>query len=78
MVHDGDQLKVGGDAGEACILYCAGTSSGGGTGGTGGTSPPPPMCPAGVSTCGTGIDPTVCPTGETCLSGCCVSSNIIP
>jgi hypothetical protein len=24
MVHDGDQNKVGGDAGEACLLYCTG------------------------------------------------------
>jgi hypothetical protein len=77
MVHDGDQLKVGGDSGEACILYCAGTSSGGGTGGTGG-SPPPPMCPAGTTSCGGGIDPGVCPTGTVCVAGCCVSSNIIP
>jgi hypothetical protein len=76
MVHDGDQLKVGGDSGQACILYCAGTSSGGGAGGA--TQPPPPMCPAGAMTCGQGIDPTPCPTGYSCLSGCCVSSTIIP
>jgi hypothetical protein len=24
MVHDGDQNKVGGDSGEACLVYCAG------------------------------------------------------
>jgi hypothetical protein len=78
MVHDGDQLKVGGDSGEACILYCAGTSTGGGTGGTGG-APPPPMCPAGVTACTSGgVEGAICPTGYTCLSGCCVSSTIIP
>lgn len=78
MVHDGDQRKVGGDSGEACILYCAGTSSGGGTGGTGGT-PPPPMCPKGSMACGQGgIDPMLCPTGTTCANGCCISSTIIP
>jgi hypothetical protein len=78
MVHDGDQLKVGGDSGEACILYCAGTSTGGGTGGTGGSAPPP-MCPAGVTACTSGgVEGAVCPTGYTCLSGCCVSSTIIP
>jgi hypothetical protein len=26
MVHDGDQNKVGGDAGEACVTFCAGNS----------------------------------------------------
>jgi len=26
MVHDGDQNKVGGDAGEACVTFCAGDS----------------------------------------------------
>ncbi len=26
MVHDGDQNKVGGDTGEACITFCAGTA----------------------------------------------------
>ena len=73
MVHDGDQRKVGGDSGQACILYCAGSSGGGG--GAGG-SPPPHMCPAGVMSCGGGIDPTSCPAGTACVSGCCVS--IIP
>src|SRR5262249_17926429 len=26
MVHDGDQNKVGGDTGEACVNFCAGNS----------------------------------------------------
>jgi hypothetical protein len=26
MVHDGDQNKVGGDTGEACITFCAGSA----------------------------------------------------
>jgi hypothetical protein len=26
MVHDGDQNKTGGDTGEACVNFCAGTS----------------------------------------------------
>ena len=26
MVHDGDQNKVGGDAGEACVTFCAGST----------------------------------------------------
>jgi hypothetical protein len=26
MVHDGDQNKVGGDAGEACVTFCAGNT----------------------------------------------------
>jgi hypothetical protein len=75
MVHDGDQRKVGGDSGEACVLYCAGGT--GGEGGAGGSAPPP-MCPAGSVSCGGGIDPGVCPTGTVCVAGCCVSSNIIP
>ena len=77
MVHDGDQRKVGGDSGEACILFCAGTSSGGGGGGAGGSAPPP-MCPAGSMSCGGGIDPLPCPAQEVCVSGCCISSIIIP
>ena len=26
MVHDGDQNKIGGDAGEACVTFCAGNT----------------------------------------------------
>ena len=57
IVHDGDQNKVGGDSGEACVLFCAGGScpsegcSTTGTGGAGGT------CGAdgeGGGSCGTG------------------------
>jgi hypothetical protein len=72
MVHDGDQRKVGGDSGEACVVYCAG-----GTGGGGGP-PPPQMCPAGEMACGGGIDPAPCPAGTVCVSGCCISSIIVP
>src|SRR5262249_20838785 len=36
IVHDGDQNK-GGDSGEGCAIYCAGTGS--------------PVCPTGVSAC---------------------------
>jgi hypothetical protein len=75
MVHDGDQRKVGGDSGEACVVYCAGGSGGGG--GAGGSAPPP-MCPAGSMSCGGGIDPASCPAGESCVAGCCVSSIIVP
>jgi len=69
MVHDGDQRKVGGDSGEACVVYCAG--------GAGGS--PPPMCPAGSMACGPGgIDPMLCPSGTVCANGCCISSTIVP
>jgi hypothetical protein len=69
MMHDGDQRKVGGDSGEACIIFCAqGT---GGAGGAGGYTPPP-MCPAGTRSCGGGIDPTPCPAGTVCANGCCL------
>jgi hypothetical protein len=40
IVHDGDQNKVGGDSGEACVLFCAGGSCGSegcGSTGVGGT-----------------------------------------
>lgn len=73
LVHDGDQNKAGGDAGEGCALFCAGaggdcesTNSCGG----GGT----PTCPVGSAACGPGgIDPTSCPQGGACANGCCLS-----
>jgi hypothetical protein len=77
LVHDGDQNKAGGDAGEACVLFCAGGGSdceatntcGGGTGGSGGG----PTCPSGTSACtGGGPDGFTCPSGLACVSGCCL------
>lgn len=70
MVHDGDQNKVGGDSGEACVLFCAG--GGPPEGGTGG-GPPPPSCPAESPPCESdGIDPATCQAGATCVAGCCI------
>jgi hypothetical protein len=64
LVHDGDQNKVGGDSGEACIVFCAG-----------GSTTPPPTCPTPGKTCGEGRgesgDYLGCPEGESCLNGCC-------
>jgi hypothetical protein len=83
IVHDGDQNKAGGDSGEACVLFCSGSStgaggSGGGAGGEGGGAPPA-ACPTGVDACGgDGIDPANCPQGTVCANGCCLTSNIIP
>jgi hypothetical protein len=57
VVHDGDQNK-GGDSGEACVIFCAGSGS---------------SCPAGAQTCSTSEAGTPCPTGLTCFQGCCVS-----
>ncbi len=56
IVHDGDQTR-GGDSGEACAAFCAGTGS---------------SCPAGVPTCG-GSDGGSCPAGTMCGEGdgCC-------
>jgi hypothetical protein len=73
LVHDGDHNKAGGDAGEACALFCAGaggdceaTNSCGG----GGTT----TCPTGAPACGAGgIDPVSCPQGSACANGCCLS-----
>jgi hypothetical protein len=74
LVHDGDQNKAGGDAGEGCALFCAGSggdceatnSCGGGTN--------KPTCPEGVAACGPGgIDPVSCPQGSACANGCCLS-----
>jgi hypothetical protein len=79
LVHDGDQNKAGGDAGEACVLFCVGGASdceatntcGGGTGGTGGSGGP--SCPSGTSACtGGGPDGFTCPSGLACVSGCCL------
>lgn len=81
IVHDGDQNKAGGDSGEACVLFCSGSSTGaggsGGEGGAGGGGAPPPSCPTGLVACGgDGIDPANCPQGTVCANGCCL--NIIP
>jgi hypothetical protein len=84
IVHDGDQNKAGGDSGEACVLFCSGSSSGaGGSGGEGGAGGegggPTPSCPPGVSACGPGgIEPTSCPAGTVCANGCCLTSIIVP
>jgi hypothetical protein len=56
MAHDGDQNK-GGDSGERCAIFCAGTGS---------------LCDPGVQECGTG-DAGSCPQGKVCVQGCCLS-----
>ena len=82
MVHDGDQNKVGGDSGEACVTFCAaagcsecGTDGSGGkpgcsecgTDGTGGG------CAAeGLISCGGEGATDSCPTGTACANGCCL------
>jgi len=82
MVHDGDQNKVGGDSGEACVLFCAGgscPSEGCGTTGTGGTCGSEGcgggtvVCPEGITSCGpSGVDPAQCPIDTVCANGCCI------
>jgi hypothetical protein len=57
VAHDGDQNK-GGDSGEACAVFCAGTGM---------------LCDQGVTQCAGG-DASTCPPGTTCFAGCCVSS----
>jgi hypothetical protein len=71
LVHDGDQNKVGGDSGEACVLFCAGGScsecGSDGSGGSGGTS-----CPVGLTVCGQEGTPDPCTNGTVCANGCCL------
>ncbi len=55
VVHDGDQNK-GGDSGEGCAIFCAGTGS---------------LCPQGVTECGV-ADAGTCPEGTACAQGCCL------
>jgi hypothetical protein len=76
IVHDGDQNKVGGDSGEACVLFCSGGGSDGGYGGEGGGNyPPPAACPTGIPSCASpdGIEPATCPNGTVCANGCCLT-----
>ena len=66
IVHDGDQNKVGGDCGEACIVFCPG-----------GSTTPPPGCPPESQVCGEGMSEAggfaACREGESCLNGCCTT-----
>ena len=87
IVHDGDQNKVGGDSGEACVLFCAGGScppegcdpTGTYDGGRpdGGCfydddgCPGTPVCPAGITPCG-GSQSVMCPGSYVCANGCCL------
>ena len=62
IVHDGDQTR-GGDSGEACAVFCAGTGS---------------FCPSGNPMCGGG-DAEVCPAGLACAEdGCCWPGGMPP
>ncbi|MGH7297377.1 MAG: hypothetical protein ACRELB_20745, partial [Polyangiaceae bacterium] len=56
IAHDGDQNK-GGDSGEACAVFCAGSGS---------------LCDPGVQLCGE-ADASPCPSGKVCVQGCCLS-----
>jgi hypothetical protein len=73
IVHDGDQNQVGGDCGEACIVFCTGSSTpgcvNGQTCGEGAACPSgescvsgccttPPGCGAEGRACGEGMSPT--------------------
>jgi hypothetical protein len=81
MVHDGDQNKVGGDVGEACLNFCAGDCVGEACGSIPGRDagvPPadggngnPPGCPTGVIACGPGTA-VVCPARTACSIRCCL------
>jgi hypothetical protein len=56
IAHDGDQNK-GGDSGEACATFCAGTGM---------------LCDPGVTECVANPDGVTCPTDTSCVQGCCL------
>ncbi len=56
IAHDGDQNK-GGDSGEACAIFCAGTGT---------------LCDPGITECVNDPDGSMCPTGTACVQGCCL------
>ena len=55
IAHDGDQNK-GGDSGEACATFCAGTGT---------------LCDPGVTECVENPDGSSCPSNTACVQGCC-------
>jgi hypothetical protein len=56
IAHDGDQNK-GGDSGEACAVFCAGTGM---------------LCDPGVTECVEDPDGSHCPMDTACVQGCCL------
>jgi hypothetical protein len=59
IAHDGDQNK-GGDSGEACAIFCAGSGMS--------------SCPGGATEC-PGGNSSACPPGHVCsTTGCCVQA----
>jgi hypothetical protein len=66
-----------GNGGTAGAAGTGGTSNGGSTSGgatgTGGSSCPTPACPTGQAPCGVSCLPA-CPSGDFCLTGCCIHS----
>jgi hypothetical protein len=56
IAHDGDQNK-GGDSGEACATFCAGTGT---------------LCDPGITECIESPDGSSCPTSTACVQGCCL------
>lgn len=56
IAHDGDQNK-GGDSGEACAIFCAGTGM---------------LCDPGVTECVDDPDGASCPSQTACVQGCCL------
>jgi hypothetical protein len=57
IAHDGDQNK-GGDSGEYCVDFCAGTGM---------------LCDPGVTECVENPDGANCPMGTYCVQGCCLA-----
>ena len=58
IAHDGDQNK-GGDSGEACAIFCAGSGT---------------LCGPGVTQCVDDPDGSHCPSGTVCVQGCCLTT----
>jgi len=73
IVHDGDQNKVGGDTGEACVNFCTSNDT---STPPPPTTTPPPQCEGNIPCGPGGIDPLLCPSGTLCANGCCLSGEI--
>ncbi len=70
------EVCIGKNAPDPSCFANGGSGGSGGAGGAGGSGPGAPAgaCPATIVYCGPGgIDPTTCPAGTYCITGCCLA-----